>query len=146
MLLARQLISQDLLFKDVDYGSLKITENGADVLFHDKKVYGRLEEEKVGTSATGTSYDRQLFEKLRIKRKELADRQNIPPYAIFSDRSLVEMATYFPQSRENLLAINGVGVNKLNRYGNVFLHIIRHHCEANRISEKPKSSPILKTA
>jgi ATP-dependent DNA helicase RecQ len=141
--LSRQFMSQDLLSKDIDYGSLKITEKGAAVLFQDKKVFGRLEEKQVAISgATGAEYDRGLFERLRAKRKEIADRQNVPPYVIFSDRSLIEMATYFPQRRDTFLDISGVGVTKLNRFGNVFLAVIRAYCEENNLNEKPKSAQI----
>ena len=141
--LARQFISQDLLYKDVDYGSLKITEKGAAVLFQNEKVTARLEEAQIATgSTTALDYDKPLFEELRNKRKALADRQNIPPYVIFSDRSLIEMAAYFPQSKESLLDITGVGANKLHRYGDIFLRIIRRYCEEHRIDEKPKSAQL----
>ncbi|MBN1559147.1 DNA helicase RecQ [candidate division KSB1 bacterium] len=135
--LAHQFISQDLLFKEVDYGSLKITEKGADVLFRGKKVYGRLEE-YVETRTTGIEYDTRLFDILRARRKQIADRQNVPPYVIFSDRSLIEMATFFPQSRDQFLDISGVGISKLNRYGHLFLKIIRNFCEEHNIAERPK--------
>ncbi len=141
--LSRQFLAQDLLYKDVDYGSLKITERGSAVLFQNEKVFGRLEEKQVAVSgATGAEYDRGLFERLRQKRKEIADRQNVPPYVIFSDRSLIDMATYFPQSRDKFLDISGVGLTKLNRYGNVFLNVIRLYCEEQRIDEKPRSAQI----
>ncbi len=141
MTLARQFLSLDLLYKDLDYGSLKITEKGAAVLFKNKKVFGRLQEKRVSSGIqTDLTYDRALFEMLRSKRKEIADRQNVPPYVIFSDRSLIEMATHHPIRRDSFLAIGGVGTTKLNRYGNVFMRLIRDYCEANQISEKPKYS------
>jgi len=135
--LARQFLSQDLLFKDVDYGSLKITKKGADVLFNGAKVFGRVQEMAAPVVLqTDLTHDRVLFELLRRKRKEIADRHKVPPYVIFSDKTLIEMATLFPQKRSSLLSINGVGEVKLKRYGNVFLHLIRHYCEENSIAEK----------
>lgn len=140
MFLAYQFVSQNLLYKDLEYGSLKVSKKGDMVLFQGEKVYGRLEEKRLTINGTKRSeYNQKLFEQLRRKRKEIADRQNVPPYVIFSDRSLVEMATYFPQSRAKFLDINGVGVNKLNRYGNIFINIIREFCKENNISEKQKS-------
>ena len=133
--LARQFLAQDLLFKDVDYGSLKITEKGADVLFREAKVFGRLEEQQIAAAGGESRHDERLFTLLRQKRKQLADRQNVPPYVIFSDRALIEMATLYPQSRQSFLAINGVGEVKLNRYGNVFLTVIRNFCEEHNIAE-----------
>ncbi|MBN1466983.1 DNA helicase RecQ [candidate division KSB1 bacterium] len=138
--LARQFISQDLLYKEVDFGSLKITEKGAEVLFHDRKVYGRLEESAAAPDGTAPAdHDERLFDLLRARRKQIADRQNVPPYMIFSDRSLIEMASFFPHSRDHLLDISGVGVSKLQRYGDAFLTIIRKYCEDNNISERQKS-------
>jgi len=67
---------------------------------------------------TDLTHDRVLFELLRRKRKEIADRHKVPPYVIFSDKTLIEMATLFPQKRSSLLSINGVGEVKLKRYGN----------------------------
>jgi ATP-dependent DNA helicase RecQ len=139
MLFVRQFLAQDLLYKDIDYGSLKITEKGIAVLFQDQRVYGRVEESEIAAAdQKEVQYDRRLFEQLRAKRKEIADRQNVAPYVIFSDRSLVEMATYFPQSHEHLLTIYGIGANKMSRYGNVFLSLIRQYCEEHQIAEKPK--------
>lgn len=138
--LTRQFLAQDLLSRDVDHGSLKITEKGAAVLFNDQKVFGRLQVPQIVRYApTTTGHDHRLFDILRKKRKEIADRQNVPPYIIFSDRSLVEMATFFPQSRESFLHISGVGINKLNRYGNVFLRLIQKYCQENHLEEKGRS-------
>ena len=68
--------------------------------------------------------DGALFEKLRARRLELAKAQNVPPYVIFHDRTLVEMATRRPESLAELAAVPGVGQTKLVRYGEAFLEII----------------------
>ena len=72
-------------------------------------------------------YDLRLFEALRTLRKELADGQGIPPYMVFSDKSLKEMAARPPEDREQMLAINGVGEVKFERFGEEFLNLIRNY-------------------
>ena len=67
-----------------------------------------------------SAYDMQLFEILRRQRKALADEQNVPPYIILSDRTLVEMATHYPHSHEAFAALHGVGEQKLARYADLF--------------------------
>ncbi len=70
-------------------------------------------------------YDQGMFEKLRSLRKRLADQEGVPPFVIFSDASLAEMAASLPKDREAMLLINGVGRHKLEHYGNQFLEVIR---------------------
>ena len=71
--------------------------------------------------------DRALFEKLRARRLELAKAQNVPPYVIFHDKTLMEMAARRPRSAAELAGIPGVGEAKLARYGEAFLEVIRGH-------------------
>jgi ATP-dependent DNA helicase RecQ len=85
------------------------------------------------------NFNQQLFDTLRQARKELADSAGVPPYVIFSDKTLVEMATYFPQSRATLLDIHGVGAVKCDRFGAIFLDIIDRFCRQNDIAERPKN-------
>jgi ATP-dependent DNA helicase RecQ len=80
-------------------------------------------------------YNSALFALLRQKRKEMADQAGVPPYVIFSDRTLIEMAAYYPQSRASLLTIAGIGQVKLNRYGAAFLEIIKPYCEKHGLKE-----------
>jgi ATP-dependent DNA helicase RecQ len=70
-------------------------------------------------------YDQGLFDKLRGLRKQLADKEGVPPFVIFSDASLAEMAAILPQDREAMLLINGVGRHKLEHYGDQFLEVIQ---------------------
>jgi ATP-dependent DNA helicase RecQ len=65
--------------------------------------------------------DEALFERLRAIRKELADRQSVPAYIVFSDKVLVEMATRRPTNERDLLEVPGVGPAKLEKYGATFL-------------------------
>ena len=66
-----------------------------------------------------------LFERLRALRKKLASEQSVPPYVIFSDATLRDMARTKPQTSEELLQIKGVGAMKLERYGEAFLQVLR---------------------
>ncbi len=71
--------------------------------------------------------DRGLFEALRAKRMEIARAQNVPPYVIFHDRTLLELATAKPQTARAMAGIAGVGETKLERYGDAFLTAILQH-------------------
>lgn len=70
-----------------------------------------------------------LFERLKALRKELALKKNLPPYIIFSDTTLKEMATKFPRTSDEFHAITGVGDHKLRKYGDVFIAEIEHYCK-----------------
>jgi ATP-dependent DNA helicase RecQ len=72
-----------------------------------------------------------IFERLRSTRMELARAEKVPPYLIFSDKTLVEMCQKMPESEEELLAISGVGHHKLEKYGAQFLAVIRSFMEEN---------------
>ena len=69
-------------------------------------------------------------------RKELADEQGIPPFVVFGDLALRQMAVYLPQSEENFSRISGVGQDKLKRYGKIFTEVIQTYAEENNLSEK----------
>lgn len=93
----------------------------------------------VAAEAADGEYNRALFALLRQKRKELADREGVPPYVIFPDRTLVEMSTYYPQKRASLLRISGVGKVKLERYGSDFVLVIRGYCAKHHLKEIRKT-------
>ncbi|MCP4418082.1 MAG: DNA helicase RecQ, partial [Chloroflexi bacterium] len=138
--LSRQFVQQKLLIQDAKYGSLKLTPKAYDV-FKGEVVMGILPQRKVQTAVSRTeiSHDPVLFGLLRSKRTELATAGNVPPYVIFSDRSLVEMAAYFPQSRKLFGSMYGVGQAKLEKYTDDFLPIIQSYCQEHSIAEKPKA-------
>ena len=71
-----------------------------------------------------TPADELLFERLRTLRKGLADEQGVPPYVVFGDKALWEMAVRRPGTRDAFLDVNGVGNAKLERYGDVFINAI----------------------
>ncbi|MBW6486422.1 MAG: RecQ family ATP-dependent DNA helicase [Syntrophobacterales bacterium] len=87
-----------------------------------------------------------LFEMLREKRKEIANQKNVYPFFIFYDRTLIEMATYYPVTRESLSMLYGMSSRKLEEYADTFLDIIKEHCEINDIQEQPKIAPIPESA
>ena len=80
---------------------------------------------------TNSNYDKDLFARLRFLRKQIADNANVPPYIIFNDATLQEMAHYQPTSNKEMLEINGVGETKLQRYGQAFIAIIKQHQQIN---------------
>jgi ATP-dependent DNA helicase RecQ len=143
--LSRQFLHKGLMVQDMEFGSLKISDSGWTVLRGDKTVLGYLDQEPevapfVGkpVQADNLSSDDRLFEILRSKRKELADEAGVPPYVIFSDKTLIEMAVFFPQSSDSLLDIHGVGAVKCKKFGELFLNIIRVYCRENQLEERPK--------
>ncbi|WP_261816281.1 ATP-dependent DNA helicase RecQ [Vibrio gallicus] len=73
------------------------------------------------------NYDKKLFAKLRNLRKKLADEAGLPPYVVFSDATLIDMADILPTSYGEMLAVNGVGQRKLDKYADVFLDLIQEH-------------------
>jgi ATP-dependent DNA helicase RecQ len=138
--LARQFIQQNLLVQDMEFGSLKLTPR-AYAVFKGEKVEGRLPDRAPAHApAQMAPHDTALFHLLREKRKALADAQNVPPYVIFSDRTLVEMAIYFPQSQASFGQLYGVGATKLEKYAGEFLPIVDGYCREKGIAEKRKTA------
>ena len=143
MHLSRQLVQLGYLHQDSSFRVLSLTTKGQEALRKRITILGQLQEAdttagKSKTSKTELKYNHALFALLRQKRKELADEGGVPPYVIFSDKTLVEMCAYYPQSLESLLNISGVGQIKLNRFGDVFLEVIRGYCEKHNLKEKSK--------
>ena len=128
----RQLIVQGYLRADQHrYGALVLTEESRPVLRGEVELRLR-EDKKLKTekkarrdrAAALAPADQPLFEKLREFRKEIADELNLPPYVIFHDATLMQMAEERPATEAALLAINGVGEAKMRRYGSAFLEVI----------------------
>jgi len=133
-----------LMETDMKHGSLKLTEKAYQVFRGELPVFGVLKEAKredfVKEDKEAKECDHPLFEELRALRKKLADQKGVPPYVIFPDKSLIEMATYFPQSKESLLNIHGVGTSKMAKYGKTFLKVIHPYCEKNSLDEIQKKN------
>ncbi|MCX6150244.1 MAG: DNA helicase RecQ [Ignavibacteriales bacterium] len=136
-LLSQQLLRKQLLFRDAEFGSLKVPAKAYNVLLKNERVFGSIKEPEFvakKVKPVDQSFNNELFELLRKKRKELADRFDIPPYVIFSDKTLMQMAIYYPQTREDFASISGVGKSKLERYGEIFLQILKSYCAKKNIS------------
>lgn len=108
------------------YPVLKLTEKSKELLFAKEKISITIRQEdrkKVSknTSANDDSYDKNLFKHLKAVRLDMAKKRNIPPFIIFSDASLKEMAQKKPQTEEEMLGVKGVGDKKLIQYGDIFL-------------------------
>lgn len=146
-LLYRQFFHQGMMIQDMEYGGLKLTPKAWEVLRGKQSVWGYLSEEKrpdvqidPSTGNDLQELDRTLFDLLRKKRKTLADADGVPPYIIFSDKTLAEMATFFPQSKESLLKIQGVGTVRFEKYGSEFLAQISAYCREHQLDERDNKS------
>jgi ATP-dependent DNA helicase RecQ len=132
----RQLVAHGLISVDVaGHGGLSITQQGRNFLREKpslslrilkKATGGRKAQRRQATEALPLA-DRDLFEKLRARRFELAKAQSVPPYVIFHDKTLAEMAAQSPRTMAELAHIPGVGDVKLTRYGEAFLAVINEH-------------------
>lgn len=133
--LFRQLIHLGYLRQDVaNFSVLKLTEAARPLLRGEQKLTlakPRLKvtpEKKAARKRPGEiDYDQELFDILRTLRKGIADDAGVPPYVIFSDSTLAEMAAYHPTTPEALLRINGVGRLKLQHYGTPFIEEIKSY-------------------
>lgn len=126
--LLRQLIQLGYLEQDIaNFSVLKLTEAARPLLRGELKLTltrPRLkvaQKKKKPAKIVGLEYDQELFNLLRARRKQIADRDAVPPYVVFGDASLAEMAAVLPTDEESLLGINGVGKTKLDRYGAEFI-------------------------
>ena len=128
--LSHQFLQHKLLARDTRHGSLRVTQKGWSVLNGGDQFSG-ISVELVPhlTSEVLTEYDPVLFKLLQAERDKIADAEDVDPNAVFHDKALQAMATYFPTSEESLRVMPGVGPAKAEKYGDVFLPIIRDHCE-----------------
>lgn len=145
--LSRLLLRQNYISKG-EYGSLGMEERGHSVLEGSENVFGTLDRSSTSidddtvvrtSSDVENEYNEELFELLRIKRKELADDEDVPPYAIFPDTTLIEMAYYFPQNKNALEALYGVGTVKKEKFGDAFIGIVKTFTAEHDIMERQKS-------
>lgn len=136
----RQLVAQNMLGVDTAaHGGLYLTEKGQRFLKEKEtlqlcKPAERTRRERIKAVAASMAVaiendaDQNLFTALKAARLALAKAQNIPPYVIFHDKTLQELARLKPASFEEMLTISGVGEQKIKRYGELFLGIIAQHC------------------
>ena len=130
----RQLIHLGYLEQDIShYSVLRLTDAARGILKGQKTITlakartkaVAVKKQSKKTKGSNLNYNPDLFETLRNLRKKMAMDAGVPSYVIFSDASLMEMATHLPKTTEDLLKINGVGQKKLAQYGTVFLEAIR---------------------
>lgn len=127
----RQLLSHGLVEVDRDgYGTLMLTENARAVLRGEQTLMLRPDPSRETKRAHKTAPIlrgdvQRLFEALRQLRSQLAREQDVPPYVIFHDRTLVEMAERQPRCLDEMAEVSGVGAKKLRRYGQIFLDRLR---------------------
>jgi ATP-dependent DNA helicase RecQ len=139
----RQTLIYQYLEKDIEnIGVLKLTEKGKKFLAkphpielaRDHDFTTTVEEEEVSIERTpAKSYDVRLFEMLKTLRRQVAKTRNLPPYVIFQDPSLEEMATIYPTTKDELASVNGVGMGKVNKFGKEFLDLIQKYVDENDI-------------
>ena len=108
------------------YPVIQIAQDGWAVLKGERQVTRRQEERPahLRTQLTESPDTAALFELLRQKRRELADKQGVPPFMVFSDKTLHDMAQVKPQTSRDFLEVNGVGQQKLARYGQLMMDVI----------------------
>ena len=139
----RQLIHRGLLAQNITrHLTLQLTEAARPVLRGEQRLKLAVPRLQVLTQrkgrgrdhdeAAGADYDIGLFQALRRLRKQIAEEDEVPPYVVFNDATLVEMARLQPRDDDELLTVSGVGHRKLERYGDDFLDCIRSHQQRQR--------------
>ncbi|TDE12454.1 DNA helicase RecQ [Dyadobacter psychrotolerans] len=144
----RQLVIFNYLEKDIEnYGVMKIGEKGIAYLndpyqvtlhkdhnFEEEEVKAD-DDDKDGGNGNGSAhaYDEALLGMLKALRKKVAKEKNLPPFVIFQDPSLEEMATTYPTTQQEMAQINGVGMGKVQKFGKQFLDAITRYVEENDI-------------
>jgi ATP-dependent DNA helicase RecQ len=137
-----ELLAQERIRHDGDrYPVLKFTPMSAAVLIGSEQVFGLKQEERKALdrrkkTAKSGKFDVALFDRLRAVRRRIADEHGMPPYIIFSDKTLHEMSRRFPATASEMRQVSGVGDVKLERYGEAFMNEIRSY----RIGAASKNS------
>ncbi len=136
--LIRQLLYLDYIYiKDYDFKNLALTEKSREILTHKKtlelrKLRLKVEKTPRKNKSSGSKdksvseHERpDLFEKLKKLRTEIATKNKVPPYIIFSDKTLHDMCAILPQNRDQMLMVHGVGETKFDNFGAVFMNVIK---------------------
>ncbi|MFO7702396.1 MAG: RecQ family ATP-dependent DNA helicase [Psychroflexus maritimus] len=139
MALSRQVIVAGLLKKEIEsYGVLKITEKGHKFLEHPTSFmmtedHSFHENQAPVATNTGGGTDPQLLKMLKSLRKQVASQKSVPPFVVFQDPSLEDMALKYPISIEELVNIHGVGESKARKFGKKFIELINTYVKENEI-------------
>jgi ATP-dependent DNA helicase RecQ len=144
--LVRQITIYGYLDKDADnYGILKLTRKGLTYIEdpypitlskshdYDQQIADHDEDERDNTPVDGSACDEELLGLLKALRKKVAKERNLPPYVIFQESSMEEMATTYPTTREEMAEINGVGMGKVAKFGKPFIDLIAKYVDENDI-------------
>ena len=139
--IANQLVLKKLIVKRGDeYPIFELSPRGLEFLTQREKIhltkFESIAKLSQPSDAVEAGYDRDLFEQLRLWRKKIADEKGVPPYVIFSDLTLRQMAFYLPQSEDNFSRISGVGDEKLKQYGKIFTEVIQTYARENNRRER----------
>ena len=142
MALIRQVLVAGLLTKDIEtYGILKVSDKGHDFIknptsfmMSEDHEYNEAEDDAIVTAskASGTA-DEALMSMLRELRKKVAKKLGVPPFVVFQDPSLEDMALKYPITIDELTNTHGVGEGKAKKYGNEFIELIARYVEDNDI-------------
>jgi len=139
----RQSLIARLLIKDIEnYGLLKVNADGLKYLDHPYSImltmdhdYDNPEDDEFLTANSPkiSTTDKELFSLLKDLRKEISKKEKLPPFVIFQDPSLEDMAIQYPITMDELQQITGVGAGKASKYGQPFLDFIKAYVEENEI-------------
>ncbi len=154
----KDLIAQGFLAQQNDgqFSKIVLTEKSLPVLKGNEAVelfkVTIKEDKQAKKSISNLSYDyeKDLFDELRVLRTNFAKAENVPPYVVFSDATLIEMATFLPQTDLEMRKISGIGDLKFQKYGADFLEIVVDYCERNDLESRinlktPKREPKTRT-
>ena len=139
--LSHQFLQQELLARDTQHGSLRVTQKGWSVLNGGDQFWGfSVESVRHAAAEVLTEYDPELFKLIQTERDRIADAEDVDPNAVFHDKALQAMATYFPTSEESLRVMPSVGPAKAEKYGDVFLPIIRDYYEKHGVESVERTT------
>ncbi|VBB09700.1 dead/deah box helicase [Lucifera butyrica] len=134
-LINRLIATEYLCLTESEYPVVKLTPNGVAVLKNQAQVW-----QKVPRRPQRTADTNSLFEVLRALRKEIAAREQVPPYVVFADSTLKEMSEICPVDETALRSVTGVGDIKLKRYGAAFLKVIQEYTASHKLTPPPAAS------
>jgi len=144
MSVLRQVTVARFLRKDIEkYGVLMLTEEGEHFLAHPESFYISIDHQYnddddgdfISGQGGGAALDDTLYKLLKEKTREIADKKNVPPYAVFQDASLNEMALHYPTTLDELKQISGVGEGKAKKFGQPIVELIARYVEENEIEK-----------
>jgi ATP-dependent DNA helicase RecQ len=141
--LIRQMLLEGLLSKDIEeYGVLKITKAGEafskkprsfKIVLNNLYEEANADDDEGSEAATGAATDEKLFDMLKEMRQKEAKKKSLPPFVIFLETSLQDMATLYPTTLEELEKCSGVSKGKAIRYGKPFIELVTRYVEENNI-------------